>query len=208
MSFFRRLLSAVPKEPEGFAPPRQFFANLPVLETEDLILRRPSRKDAEDVFRYASDPEVARYVLWEPHRSIAETRLFLRDLSRRIRAGLPSSWVVTLKENRTVIGTMGFVWYSSADRSAELGYSFSREYWNRGYATQALRAVVDALFTSLPLNRLEAQHDLRNPASGRVMQKCGFRQEGILRSRMLNKGEYVDVALCALLRAEWEGRQR
>lgn len=208
MSFLQRILSSVPKEPDGFAPPALFFHDLPVLETADLILRKPSRKDAEDVYRYASDPEVARYVLWNPHRSIAETRLFLRDLIRRVRAGLPSSWVVTLRGSGTVIGTMGFVWYSSADRSAELGYSFSREYWNRGYATQALQAVVDAVFTSLPLNRLEAQHDLRNPASGRVMQKCGFRQEGVLRSRILNKGEFVDVALYALLRSEWESLQR
>ena len=208
MSFLQRILSSVPKEPDGFAPPALFFHDLPVLETADLILRKPSRKDAEDVYRYASDPEVARYVLWDPHRSIAETRLFLRDLIRRVRAGLPSSWVVTLRDSGTVIGTMGFVWYSSADRSAELGYSFSREYWNRGYATQALQAVVDAVFTSLPLNRLEAQHDLRNPASGRVMQKCGFRQEGVLRSRILNKGEFVDVALYALLRSEWESLQR
>ena len=208
MSFLQRILSSVPKEPDGFSPPALFFHDLPVLETADLILRKPSRKDAEDVYRYASDPEVARYVLWDPHRSIADTRLFLRDLIRRVRAGLPSSWVVTLRDSGTVIGTMGFVWYSSADRSAELGYSFSREYWNRGYATQALQAVVDAVFTSLPLNRLEAQHDLRNPASGRVMQKCGFRQEGVLRSRILNKGEFVDVSLYALLRSEWESLQR
>ena len=62
--------------------------------------------------------------------------------------------------------------------------------------------------TSLPLNRLEAQHDVRNPASGRVMEKCGLRQEGILRDRIVNKGEYVDAALYAILRADWENVQR
>ena len=208
MSFFWRRLLSLPKDPEGYVPPPLFFRSLPVLETEDLLLRRPSVKDADDIFRYASDREVARYVLWEPHRSVGETRMFLRDLRRRARDGLPSSWVVTLRETGTVIGTIGFVWYSAADRSAELGYSFSREYWNRGFATQSLRAVISALFRSLPLNRIEAQYDLRNPASGRVMQKCGLRQEGILRSRILNKGGYVDVALCAVLRADWEADQR
>ena len=94
------------------------------------------------------------------------------------------------------------------NRSAELGYSFSREYWNHGYATQSLQAVIDAAFTSLPLNRLEAQHDIRNPASGRVMEKCGLRQEGILRNRIVNKGEYVDVALYAILRSDWNNGQR
>jgi Acetyltransferases, including N-acetylases of ribosomal proteins len=188
--------------------PAMYFYRLPALETESLILRKPRRSDAADMFRYSSDPEVSRYVLWDPHRNIWETRSFIRELRRRIREGYPSSWAVELRKTGEVIGTIGVVWYSAENRSAELGYSFSREHWNRGYATEALRAVVDSLFGSIPVNRLEAQYDLRNPASGRVMQKCGLRQEGILRSRILNKGEYVDVALCAMLRSDWEIRQR
>ena len=208
MSFFLKRSLSVPKNHDAVLPPSVFFYRLPVLETADLILRKPAGKDAKDIFSYASDPEVARYVLWDPHRSVSETRAFVRFLRNRIRAGFPSSWVVVLKETGTVIGTIGFIWYSDENRSAEIGYSFSRKYWNRGYATQALKAVVDAVFTSLPLNRLEAQHDLRNPASGRVMEKCGLRQEGVLRSRIVNKGEYVDVALYAILRSDWEENQR
>ena len=201
MRFFRNL--AFPSQDgDGPLSPPVFFSCLPTLETEDLILRRPKRKDASDIFRYASDPEVARYVLWEPHRSLSETRGFVRDLCRRARAGWPTSWVVTLRETGRVIGTVGFVWYSADNRSAELGYSFAREYWNRGYATQALGAVASEVFRSLPVNRLEAQHDVRNPASGRVMEKCGFRKEGILRNRILNKGEFVDVALYSRLRSD------
>ena len=204
MSFLWSRFLAVPKNPDGFMSPPAFFYRLPELETEDLILRKPRMRDAKDIFRYASDPEVARYVLWEPHRSVSETASFVRDLRVRIRAGYPSSWVVTLRETGLVIGTIGFVWYSTDNNAAELGYSFSREYWNHGYATQALRAVIDCLFSSLPLNRLEAQHDVRNPASGRVMQKCGLTQEGILRGRIMNKGEYIDTALYSVLRSDWE----
>ena len=208
MSFFRDRILSLSGDSSGMMSPPVFFYRLPTLETADLVIRRPVMKDAKDIFRYASDPEVARYVLWEPHRSLAETRSFVRYLRSRIRAGYPSSWVVALKGTGTVIGTIGFIWYSDENRSAELGYSFSREYWNRGFATQALQAVINAVFRSLPVNRLEAQHDVRNPASGRVMEKCGLRQEGILRSRILNKGEYVDVALYALLRSDWENAQR
>ena len=197
--FWSRFLSVPDSAP--LSPPA-FFSCLPVLETQDLILRRPRMKDAADVFSYASDEEVSRYVLWEPHRSLAESRACLRDMIRRARAGWPSSWVITLRESGKVIGTIGFVWYSADNRSAEIGYSLSKSYWHRGFATQALRAAAAEAFRSLPLNRLEAQYDLRNPASGRVMQKCGFRQEGILRSRILSKGEYVDVALCSLLRSD------
>ncbi len=208
MSFFRNFFFFGPENEGGIMSPSAFFYRLPTLETVDLILRKPAMKDTGDIFRYASDPEVARYVLWEPHRSPAETRSFVRFLRSRIRAGYPSSWVVVLKKTGAVIGTIGFIWYSETNRSAELGYSFSREYWNHGYATQALGAVLDASFTSLPLNRLEAQHDVRNPASGRVMEKCGLRQEGILRDRIVNKGEYVNVALYAILRSDWENAQR
>ena len=205
MKFFWQRLLSVPDT--GVQSPPVFFSCLPVLETRDLILRRPRMKDAADIYSYSSDEEVARYVLWEPHRSVAETRSGLRELIRRARAGYPSSWVITLKESGRVIGTIGFVWYSAENCSAEIGYSLSRVFWNRGYATQALKAVSDEVFRALPLNRLEAQHDLRNPASGRVMQKCGFRREGILRSRIYNKGEYVDVALYALLRSDREGQR-
>ena len=208
MSFFWNRFAALPDNPDSFMSPPAFFRRLPVLETADLVLRRPLRKDAKDIFRYASDDQVARFVLWEPHRSLAETRLFVRELRRRLRSGYPSSWVVTLRGTGEVIGTIGFVWYSTENRSAELGYSFARQYWNRGYATQSLKAVIDIVFRSLPLNRLEAQHDVRNLASGRVMQKSGLRQEGILRGRVLNKGEFADVALYAILRSDWEAAQR
>lgn len=208
MRFFWNRLLSLPGDSEEYLSPAEFFSRPPSLYTEDLYLRKPVMRDAKDIFAYASDPEVARYVLWEPHRSLADSRSFLRFLRGRIRAGYPSSWVVVLRETGRVIGTIGFVWYSDENRVAELGYSFAREYWNHGYATQALRAVIEEAFRSLPLNRLEAQHDLRNPASGRVMEKCGLLREGVLRGRVFNKGEYVDAALWAILRADWKNAQK
>ncbi len=192
-----------PGQGEKLSPP-VYFSSLPVLQTEHLVLRPLRRKDAADIFSYASDPEVARYVLWEPHRSMSETRSYIRYILALYRHGLPSSWAVMHRESGRVIGTIGFMWYSETNSSAEVGYSFSREFWNRGYATEALRAVISSVFSSLPLNRLEAQHDIRNTASGRVMEKCGMRKEGILRQRIKNKGESIDTALWAVLRSDLE----
>ena len=208
MSFFWRRLLALPGRPSASRTAEMYFSCIPVLETDDLILRKARRDDRNDIFTYASDPEVSRFVLWEPHRTPAETARFIRTLRFLYREALPSSWAVTLRETGKVIGTIGFVWYSAENRSAELGYSFSRKYWNHGYATQALRAVIASAFSSLNLDRIEAQHDIRNPASGRVMQKCGLRQEGILRDRIRNKGEAVSVALYAILHTDWEAAQR
>ena len=184
--------------------PAVYFSSLPVLETPRLILRPLRRKDAEDIFSYASDPEVARYVLWEPHRSILETRNYIHCIRSCYRRGLPGSWAVEFRDSGCVIGTIGFMWYSDTNRSAEIGYSFSRAFWNLGFATEALRAVIDSVFTALDVNRLEAQHDTRNPASGRVMEKCGMQEEGILRQRIQNKGEFIDVVLYSILRSDLE----
>ncbi len=200
---FSRLLRALTVEPSGPSlSERAYFSALPRLETPDLILRPARRSDAADIFAYSSDPEVARYVLWDPHQSLAESREYIRYLRRLYREGMPSSWLLELKADRRVIGSMGFVWYSPLNRSAEVGYSLARPVWNRGLATQALSAVVASAFSSLPLHRLEAQHDVRNPASGRVLEKCGFRREGILRGRVFNKGEMVDTVLWSLLRSD------
>ena len=180
-----------------------FFSNLPEIKTKALLLRPMKMRDAADIFRYASDPEVSKYVLWEPHRSVSDTRTYIRYVRRLYRRGLPSSWAVVDLSSSVVIGSIGFMSYSAVHHSAEIGYSFSREVWNRGYATQAVNAVIHISFQSLPgLNRIEAQHDVRNPASGRVMMKCGMKYEGILRSRVFNKSEFVDTALYAILRSD------
>ena len=187
------------------ASPADYFSALPVLETRRLLLRPLLRKDASDIFSFASDPEVSRFVLWETHRSIADSRFYIQYMRNLYRRGLPSSWGVMLKDSGRIIGTIGFMWFSESNSSAEIGYSFARPEWNRGYATEALHAVMRSAFSSLPLNRLEAQHDLRNPASGRVMEKCGMKKEGILRQRVLNKGEFIDVAIYSILRSDLEG---
>ena len=71
--------------------PEMYFSSLPVLQTERLILRPLRRKDTSDIFSYASDPEVTRYVLWDPHRSVSETRGYIRYILALYRRGLPSS---------------------------------------------------------------------------------------------------------------------
>jgi len=178
---------------------RNYFAHLPVIETRRLILRKLRMKDAKDLFEWTSDPDVARYVLWDAHTSLRDTRAFLRYARSCYHHGAPASWGIELRDTGKVIGTIGVIWYSPENSSCEIGYSMSREYWNRGIMTEAARAVIDSLFRSLPLNRIEAQHDPRNPASGRVLLKCGMKKEGVLRQRLKNKGEMVDVALWSLL---------
>ena len=176
------------------------FSHLPTLETERLILRPLRMSDAKDLFSYARDPQVSRHVLWDTHESLSDSRQFLRAAIRQYRRGQPSSFAIALKDSGRMIGTIGFMWINVEYKSAEVGYSLSREYWNRGIMTEALRRVVAFGFEEMRLNRIEAQHEVDNPASGRVMLHAGMRYEGTLRQRLKNKGKYVDVALYAILK--------
>lgn len=185
------------------ADPAEVFARLPVLETPRLLLRPMRMSDAQDIFAYSCDPEVARHVLWDAHRTVADSRAYLRYMQRLYRSGSPSSYGIVLKDTGRVVGTIGFMWYSEENRSAEVGYSMARWLWNQGLMTEALRAVLEMGFRTLHLHRIEAQHETSNPASGRVMLKCGMRHEGTLRERVMNKGRFVDVELYAILQSDW-----
>lgn len=178
------------------------FSSMSNLRTERLLLRKLNMHDAQNVYDYSSDPLVAKHVLWDAHRNVAESKSYIRYMMRKYRLGEPSSWGMEYLEENRIIGTIGFMWYNEENRSAEVGYSLSRAYWNRGLMTEALSAVVRYGFERLGLNRIEAQHEVDNPASGAVMRKVGMRHEGTLRSRLYNKGRYVDVELYAILRKD------
>ena len=179
------------------------FSHLPQIETERLILRSMRMSDAQDMYAYSKDPQVALHVLWDAHENIHQTRAYIRYVLKQYRNGQPSSFCIQLKSTGQVIGTIGFMWVSTENRAAEIGYSLSREHWNKGYMTEALEAALYFGFDTLRLNRIEAQHETDNPASGRVMQHAGMLKEGTLRSRLYNKNRFVDVDLYAILKSDW-----
>lgn len=185
--------------------PAEFFSALPVQETARLILRPMRMSDAGDIYAYSKDPEVARHVLWEAHRSLLDSRSYLRFILRQYRRGEPSSYAIVLKETNRVIGTIGWMSYSEEIACTEVGYSLAREQWDKGLMSEALECVISLSFQRLTVNRVEAMHETDNPASGRVMEKCGMRREGVMRQRIYNKGRYADVALYAILREDWRG---
>ena len=180
------------------------YGYMPTLETRRLRLRKLAMRDAQDIYDYSRDPLVARYVLWEAHRSIGESRSYLRYMLRKYRLGEPASWGIEWKPTGQIIGPIGFMWIQRENASAEVGYSLSRAFWNQGVMTEALQELIRYGFRSLNLNRIEAQHETENPASGAVMRKCGMRHEGTLRQRLLNKGKFVDVELYAILRRDFQ----
>ena len=177
------------------------------LLTPRLILRRMEMNDARDIYEYGRDREVARFVLWDAYTSVSEARAYVRSMQRKYRLGEPASWCIEHRSTGRVIGTIGYMWYQRDHNSAEVGYSLARDMWNQGIMTEALDCVLDYSFEQMQIHRIEAQHEVLNPASGAVMRKCGMEKEGRLRGRLLNKGKYVDVDLYAGLREDYLRRK-
>ena len=186
---------------------KTILADLPVLETERLLLRRMRPEDAEAMFAYASDPEVTRYVLWETHNSIVDTRNFLNFVAESYGRGDFGAWGIVFKETGAFIGTCGFdAGYSPEHARAEVGYALSRDYWGRGIMPEAVRALLRFGFEMLDLNRIESRCILENKASARVMEKAGMVHEGTFREREIIKGFYRDMKVYAILRGEYRDR--
>jgi ribosomal-protein-alanine N-acetyltransferase len=149
------------------------------VETTRLRLRKPAAADAEAIFaRYASDPEVTRFLSWARHRSLDETRAFL-EFSEAEWARWPAGpYLVESREDGALLGGTGFGFETPS--RASTGYVLAKDAWGRGYATEALRAIV-SLARDMGIRRLYALCHPDHAASWRVLEKCGFCREGILR---------------------------
>ncbi len=143
------------------------------IESTRLILRPFSIKDVEDVFLYASDEIVTKYLTWPPHTDISQTKKIVKEFFM----DKPGVFAIELKSERKCIGCIELRIYTEHDK-ASFGYVLNRKYWNKGYMTEALKRIIDFAFSKLGLNRIEATHYVGNEGSGRVMQKCGMIYEG------------------------------
>lgn len=189
--------------PDLRANARSVFRDMPSIETERLLLRSMSVDDAEGMFAYASDPEVTRYVVWETHGTVDDSRAFLELTVSAYQSGEPAGWGIVHKKDGKFVGTCGVVSWSPEHARAEIGYVLARSYWGRGLVTEAVRAMIRFGFERLNLNRIEARCIEENMASARVMEKAGMRYEGTLRQQEFVKGAYRDMKYYAILRSEY-----
>ncbi len=181
----------------------RIFSRMPVLETERLLLRPMRVCDAPDMYEYACNPEVTRYLLWNPHESITHTKEYLEYLGGRYRIGMHYEWALVLKSEQRMIGTCGFVGFDIPNKRGEIGYVLNPRYRGRELAPEAVRRVLQFGFQVLNLHRIEARFMVGNDASRRVMEKVGMHYEGIAREAMLVKGAYRDIGTCAILMSEF-----
>jgi RimJ/RimL family protein N-acetyltransferase len=177
------------------------------LKSGRLTLRRFTADDAEAMYKnWANDPEVTRYLTWEPHRDVSASQQILQSWVESYQRPAFYQWaIVTDKEP---VGSIAVVNLDDPSESAEIGYCLSRMEWGKGIMSEALYLVIRFLFEEVGLHRIHAKHDTENIGSGRVMIKNGWRYEGLQKGAHRRVGgEWGDLALYAMLGQEWASSQ-
>ena len=181
----------------------KIFKNPPILECDRVILRKMDRSFADDMFEYASNPAVTKYLTWDVHPNRRFSYNYLGYVNSRYRAGEFFDWAITMRDSGKMIGTCGFTRFNFSSYSAEIGFVLNPKYWGYSIAPEASRRVIRFGFDTLELHRIEARYMENNIQSRRVMEKSGMTFEGIYRDMMLVRGQFVSVGVCSILRSEF-----
>jgi RimJ/RimL family protein N-acetyltransferase len=178
---------------------------LPTLKTQRLLLRPFTLEDSPQVQTLAGAWEVATTTANIPHpyeNGMAEAWISTHQRTYEERQAL--TLAIEAVSDHSLMGAIG-IRINQTNNWGEIGYWIGLPYWNRGFCTEAAEAMLRYGFHSLGLNRIQARHLTRNPASGRVMQKVGMAHEGTLRQSVFRWGRYEDIEMYAILREEFRG---
>jgi ribosomal-protein-alanine N-acetyltransferase len=150
----------------------------PTIETERIILRPLKIEDAQQIFeRWTSDKRVTKFMSYNTHKNVEETKQWLFEEISNYESDCSYVWGFEIKQNHCLFGSGG-LYYRKEKDMYELGYNIMYDFWNQGYTTEASRAVAEFAKNTLKVKMLYAHHAVENPASGRVMQKVGFVNNG------------------------------
>lgn len=144
------------------------------METSRILLRPWHESDAKALFKWASDPDVGPRAGWPPHKSVEESLEIISTLFNN-----DTSWAIVLKTTNEPIGAIGYgpscdCKLPARDGEPIVGYWVAKPYWNKGICTEALRLMLDHIRSTTEIPSLISGHFVDNPASGQVMEKCGF----------------------------------
>ena len=170
--------------------------------TSRLILRKFKKDDYQVMFdNWASDEIVAKSAGWPKHEKLEDTKALVEYWVNEYKNENVFNWVIELK-GESLIGSITVIRSDLNNRTCEIGYNIGRKYWNNGYATEAIKAVIDYLFELNMFDTITAQCFEYNLSSSRVLEKNGFKKDGILRNRYIIDGKKVSLIDFSLLKEE------
>ncbi len=169
----------------------------PVIQTNRLLLRKFTLKDKEAVLAYGSDEETLKYLVWPGITDLAAAEKVITVYYAKT-----GVYALGLKDSNQCIGCID-IRIEPQHEKASFGYILHRDYWNNGYMTEALTAILELCFNELELNRVEATHYAGNEGSGKVMEKSGMKFEGVALQEVKIKGIFHDVVHYGITRSQW-----
>lgn len=174
------------------------------IETKRLVLRRFIPEDARAMFdNWASSDAVTKYLTWPTHSSVEIAQWVVNDWVSHYEDPKYYQWAIVPKDFGQPIGSIAAVKVEDEVAMIEIGYCIGEKWWGKGIVTEAFQALIAFLFENVGVNRIQARHDSQNPASGRVMQKCGLTYEGTLRKADRNNTGICDACMYSILKDEY-----
>lgn len=178
------------------------------IDTERLLLRKFNMNDAETMFKnWESDSKVTEFLRWPTAINISEAEQVLNEWVQGYANFDFYQWAIVLKEIEEPIGSISVVGMNEKLGIIHIGYCIGSKWWHQGYTSEAFKAIIPFFFEEVGANRIESQHDPNNPNSGKVMQKCGLKYEGILRQADWNNKGIVDACMYSILKSEWNAKR-
>lgn len=176
-----------------------------ILESDRLLLRKLCKSDAEQMYNnWASSEKVTKYLTWPRHKSIEESKEILDIWEKEYESGMNYRWGIVYKENDCLIGTIDTVYLDLENRIAGIGYVISEEYWGKGLVTEALELVLEYLIMQEGFIIVKANHDIDNPASGKVMEKAGMKFESIVQKGYIKGNKEAGDLICySITKKDW-----
>lgn len=169
-----------------------------VLKSKRLILRKLSLKDADDFVKNRKSKEIFKWTLTKapfPYKK-EDARSFIRGAQKRWREGIGYSFAIEYKGE--VVGSIGLIILDKQNKQGKIGYWLGKSYWGKGIMTEALELVIHYAFDKLKLHRINAQCFEENVGSLKVLQKAGFKKEGVRREASYRYGKWQNIVLFGL----------
>lgn len=175
------------------------------LQTDRLILRRFRLKDANEAYKnWMSRDQVTKFLTWKTNESEKESAATIKSWVENYEDLNFYQWAIETKEKKELIGSISIVRIDEKIEMMGVGYCIGDRWWHKGYTSEALKRVVKFAFEEVGANRFEARHDLKNPNSGKVMEKSKMIYEGTLRKSAMSNSGLGDMAIYSILRKDYK----